>query len=214
MKKAAAGFLAGVLLTMSATAYADDIQSAIGKLVDGTYPLVIDGKKAAKDVIVVDGTSYLPVRAAGELFGYDVDFVKEQVVLTKKKTSSNGTSGSSDGTGASAGGAGGSVSENGVPLGPVSVKTSLFTVGQSKATLTERDGTLYISALVFEKYLSATSTTVTITLPGRSKLEFPYNAEYKTGVAGYNENGLFVKLSALGLSAVSSGSSGVLLVQE
>lgn len=216
MKKAAAGFLAGVLLTLSATAYADDIHAAMGKVVDGTYPLIIDGKRSERDVIVVDDTSYLPVRAAGEMFGYDVDFVSDQVLLDKKKSTAGSTSGTGSSTGSTSGaGTDADAQAPALPAGPVSVRTSLFTLGSNKGTLLERDGNIYLSALVFSNFLSASGNTASITLPGRAKVEFNYNGEYQEGVQGFNDSGgLYVLLSALGLKAVPNGKTGIQLVQN
>lgn len=207
MKKVAAGFLAGVMAAMTVTAYADEIGSAIGRTVEGTLPLKINGQKASKNVIVVDGTSYLPVRAAGELFGYKVDFAEGEVRLDNKP---GGTPAGAN-TGTSAGTGQGGAADAGTVL--YSVKTSLFSLSSAKGSLMERDGEQYLSALVFERYLSNDGTTVTVRLPNRTQVEFEYKGEYKAGVKGYNEDGLFVSLSALGLKATVNGTN-LSLVQK
>src|ERR1700730_15033832 len=74
MKKIVLGMLIGIGLSLGVTAYADDIVSLIGKKVDGSFPLIINNVRADKDVLVIDSTSYLPVRSAAALFGYDVSF--------------------------------------------------------------------------------------------------------------------------------------------
>jgi hypothetical protein len=85
MKKIILGMLIGIGLSLGVTAYADDIVSLIGKKVDGSFPLIINNVRADKDVLVIDGTSYLPVRSAAALFGYDVSFNADlMVILTKK----------------------------------------------------------------------------------------------------------------------------------
>jgi hypothetical protein len=85
MKKIVLGMLLGIGLSLGATTYADDIVSLIGKKVDGSFPLLINNVRADKDVLVIDGTSYLPVRSAAALFGYDVSFNADlMVILTKK----------------------------------------------------------------------------------------------------------------------------------
>jgi hypothetical protein len=85
MKKIVLGMLIGIGLSLGFTAYADDIVSLIGKKVDGSFPLLINNIRADKDVLVIDGTSYLPVRSAAALFGYDVSFNADlMVILTKK----------------------------------------------------------------------------------------------------------------------------------
>lgn len=85
MKRIIFGILIGAVLTLTTSAYAEEIESMIGKVVQGSFPLTIDGKRAEKDVLVIDGTSYIPVRAASELFGYDVLFDPEGKVILEKK---------------------------------------------------------------------------------------------------------------------------------
>ncbi|QGQ97818.1 hypothetical protein EHS13_24475 [Paenibacillus psychroresistens] len=85
MKKIVLGMLIGIGLSLGFTAYADDIISLIGKKVEGSFPLLINNVRADKDVLVIDSTSYLPVRSAAALFGYDVSFNADlMVILTKK----------------------------------------------------------------------------------------------------------------------------------
>jgi hypothetical protein len=86
MKKIIAGILIGISLSLGVTAYADNIVSLIGKKVDGSFPLIINNVRADKDVLVIDGTSYLPVRSAAALFGYDVSFNADLMVVLNKKT--------------------------------------------------------------------------------------------------------------------------------
>lgn len=84
MKRFVMGVMVGVVLTFPFAGAAST--ELIGKMIQGTFPLFIDGERAAKDVIVVDGTSYLPVRVSGEMFGYDVSFdeVDKEVHLNKQ----------------------------------------------------------------------------------------------------------------------------------
>jgi hypothetical protein len=86
MKKFVLGMLIGIGLSLGVTAYAADIVSLIGKKVDGSFPLIINNVRADKDVLVIDGTSYLPVRSAAALFGYDVSFNADLMVLLTKKS--------------------------------------------------------------------------------------------------------------------------------
>jgi hypothetical protein len=84
------GIIIGAALAITTSAYADDIKSEIssmiGKKVQGSFPLTIGGKKAAKDVIVIENTSYLPIRSAADLFGYEIAFDADLgVKLTKKE---------------------------------------------------------------------------------------------------------------------------------
>lgn len=83
VKKFLAGILFGSILVFSITGYAD---SLIGKQIDATFPLLINNEQSPKDVVSIEGTSYLPVRSAGEMFGYDVNFINNQVILTEQIT--------------------------------------------------------------------------------------------------------------------------------
>lgn len=85
MRKIILGVLIGLGLSIGVTTYAADIVSLIGKKVDGSFPLYINDVRADKDVLVIDGTSYLPVRSAAALFGYDVSFNADLMVMLTKK---------------------------------------------------------------------------------------------------------------------------------
>ena len=85
MRKYIVGMVFGILLSLSFSVYAEEIQSMIGKTVEGSFPLVIGDKRATKDVIIIEGTSYIPVRAAAEMFGYEVSFTADMGVGMKKK---------------------------------------------------------------------------------------------------------------------------------
>lgn len=82
VKKFLAGILFGGILVFSITGYAD---SLIGKQIDATFPLFINNEQSPKNVVSIEGTSYLPVRSAGEMFGYDVNFQNETVFLSTQK---------------------------------------------------------------------------------------------------------------------------------
>jgi hypothetical protein len=86
MKKLIMGILIGIGLSLGITAYADDIVSLIGKKVEGSFPLIINNSRADKDVLVIDGTSYIPVRSAAILFGYEVTFNADLMVVLNKKS--------------------------------------------------------------------------------------------------------------------------------
>lgn len=86
MKKYVIGAIIGIMLSTSYSVSAEVI-NMIGKKVDGSYPFKINGKRATQDVIVIEGASYVPVRAAADLFGYDIDFdkVNKEVHMQSKK---------------------------------------------------------------------------------------------------------------------------------
>ncbi|MCY9593713.1 hypothetical protein PC41400_21545 [Paenibacillus chitinolyticus] len=78
------GIFIGLGLSLGIGAHAE-VTSMIGKVVEGSFPVLINGEKSEKDALVVDGTSYLPVRSAGQLFGYDVSFIDSQVILKARE---------------------------------------------------------------------------------------------------------------------------------
>jgi len=84
MKKVISGFVVGAILMFTVSVYADSI---IGKAIDTTYPLFIDGTRCTVDAVSIEGTSYIPVRKAAEMFGYDVNFSSDVIILAKQKAS-------------------------------------------------------------------------------------------------------------------------------
>jgi len=88
MKKFISGLVIGLMISTSLIAFANTT-NIIGKQIQGIFPLIINGQKCDKDVIVIDGTSYLPVRKASEIFGYKVDFKNNEVILSNQNESSS-----------------------------------------------------------------------------------------------------------------------------
>lgn len=82
MKKYIVGFLAGTVFAISATAFADDIQSLIGKKVQAEYTVQVNGK--VMNTVVVEGKNYAPVRAIGEAVGYSVVVDGKKVILNNE----------------------------------------------------------------------------------------------------------------------------------
>jgi hypothetical protein len=85
MKKFVIGIIVGIAITASATAFADEIESIVGKTVQGQFPVRIDGITLDKQAAVIDGTSYLPVRAIGDAIGRVVTFDAVLGIELKKK---------------------------------------------------------------------------------------------------------------------------------
>lgn len=80
MKKIFFGLIIGLVIGASSSVFADGI---IGKKIQNTYDVIVNGKKLDEKAIVVDGTSYLPVRKIGEVTGFSVKFdSKVGVTLT------------------------------------------------------------------------------------------------------------------------------------
>ncbi|KAI7257552.1 hypothetical protein KC345_g10767 [Hortaea werneckii] len=65
--------------------------SLVGKTIQGEYTVNVYGKKLAVPAIVIDGKSYAPVRAIGELAGYKVS-VQGKIISLEEKTSADAAS--------------------------------------------------------------------------------------------------------------------------
>ncbi|MEK3670131.1 hypothetical protein [Paenibacillus sp. FSL R10-2771] len=93
MKKIAAGFIAGAILMVGAQALGASA-TLVGKAIQAEYTVKVYGKKLADPAIVIDGKSYAPVRAIGELAGFKVSVEGKTISLDEK--SDGGASSSSD----------------------------------------------------------------------------------------------------------------------
>jgi len=94
MKKAGyifIGMLMGIVLATAASAYADEIQSLIGKKIEGQVPVYLDGEKL-DDAIIIENKSYAPVRKVAEAAGKEVTFAEGKILLESTKTSEVGSS--------------------------------------------------------------------------------------------------------------------------
>jgi hypothetical protein len=85
MKKFIFGLLVGMALMVTGNVFAADIQSLIGKTIQGQFGVTVDGKSLDMPAIVVDGTSFLPVRSFGESVGYAVYFDTEGAIRLEKQ---------------------------------------------------------------------------------------------------------------------------------
>jgi hypothetical protein len=84
MRKYIVGGLFGFLLSFGFGAQAQ-VSSMINQLVEGTFPVTVEGKRLETDAVVIQGSTYLPVRAFGEAIGYDVGFDSELGVSLEPK---------------------------------------------------------------------------------------------------------------------------------
>jgi hypothetical protein len=89
MKKFIMGLILGVGLTIAVSAAAEEIQSLIGKQVEGQVAVEVDGVQINVPAAIIDGTSYAPVRAVGEAVGKEVDWKEGKVILESKQTVPN-----------------------------------------------------------------------------------------------------------------------------
>lgn len=83
MKKIAAGVVAGAILMVGAQALGAS-SSLVGKAIQAEYTVKVYGKKLADPAIVIDGKSYAPVRAIGELAGFNVSVKGKTISLDDK----------------------------------------------------------------------------------------------------------------------------------
>lgn len=179
MKKFILGVVLGSLLASGFTVYAESMK---GKVVDGNLPLKINGSYAPRDVIVIEGSSYLPVRAAGDLLGFNVDFVNNEVVLN------------------------GSTKQQG-PLSvvehPIKNNVADLTIYENDPVQTiTADGVLYVVMRPFGPFMDYTPP---------NKLEFKFKQglitifvqdRYSPGVDGFShESRFYIRPAALGLKA-------------
>lgn len=63
-----------IALLASSPAIAEEFQNMVGKQVQGQFPVKVNGKELEVQAIVIDGTSYLPIRAISEALGKEVTF--------------------------------------------------------------------------------------------------------------------------------------------
>lgn len=85
MKKFVMGLIIGVGLTVAVSAAAEEIQSLIGKQVEGQVAVIVDGKEISVPAAIIDSVSYAPVRAVAEAVGKDVDWKEGKVILESKQ---------------------------------------------------------------------------------------------------------------------------------
>ena len=80
MKKLILGLLVGLMIGTAGTAIAaQDVLQAV----KAKFEIVVNGQtqQLATEPVVINGTSYLPLRAAAGLFGYQVDFKDGKILL-------------------------------------------------------------------------------------------------------------------------------------
>lgn len=74
MKKTLIVLFSGILFATAGSVYAEEIATMVGKKVQGEFPVKVNGEQLEKTAIVIDGTSYLPVRAIGDALDMDIKF--------------------------------------------------------------------------------------------------------------------------------------------
>jgi hypothetical protein len=176
--------LALVLVLLGTTmTYAEGI-NMIGKKVDATCPVFINGHQLANDAIVIDGTSYIPVRPTADTFGFIASFVNKTVVLSPKLATNP----------------------------PLSVKVHFTAIATrvSPDSLFDAkylDGEWYLEAGAFGVYANWDGSQETVNIPGCNALVVAAYQNYQPGVDGFWDGVTYIKASALGLQATLHGST-------
>lgn len=85
MRKYIIGMLFGIALTIGVGAHAE-VSSLVGRVIEGVFPVTYNAAPIG-EALVLDGTTYLPVRKLGEAMGLNVSFDADLgVSLTKSVT--------------------------------------------------------------------------------------------------------------------------------
>lgn len=212
MKKFIVGFLLGLLLSFSFSVYAE-VQSLIGRTVQGMFPVKVNGVKLEKQAIVIDGTSYLPVRTLGESLGFDVYFDEKSGIELKLKTSFNEQIYNKEIT-----------MKRSKPLLP---KSNLITIPDIRKKqmifyYKDLDGETYVPYYLFSNYQSTSyqtidgksSTIYTLKLPNGknySTKELEGNETYVPGCDLFIDGNItFIKLSLTGYTVREDGDTLVI----
>lgn len=87
MRKYLVGTIFGFALAFSLSAHANDIKSLVGKVVQGTFPVTIEGKLLSEQAVIIDGKSYFPVKSLGDAVGYEAKFDSIQGIALSKTDS-------------------------------------------------------------------------------------------------------------------------------
>jgi len=83
MRKVIVSFVAGILVAIGTSAAYAEVTSMIGKRVDGQFPLKIGGELSEIPAITIEGVSYIPLRAAGDLLGAKVSWLDGEIIMVK-----------------------------------------------------------------------------------------------------------------------------------
>lgn len=84
VKKSVVWFIAGFIAATAFSAHAEVLQM-IGKQVDGVFDLTINNQKMEYQAVLIDGTTYAPVRMLGEATGFIVRFNEDTGIKLVKK---------------------------------------------------------------------------------------------------------------------------------
>ena len=135
MKKFFAGIISGIAVSFCVAVFASQtpqvVSEVVAKKIDayfGRVKLVVNGKNVDKETLVYDDSTYIPLRAAAEVLGVEVEWDEKTgtAILTSPKAGATPTaSGAATATTASA---------TSAPSGTGSSKTTTATVTKSNGS--------------------------------------------------------------------------------
>jgi hypothetical protein len=194
MRKYMIGALFGFILAFTVSAHAE-VTNMIGKVIDGAFPVKVNGTTLQNQALVIEGTSYLPVREFAESLGMDVKFDANMGIELTRKT----------------------VTPIPIP-NPNKINVQHFQTAHIEGVdkengqfdLIELDGNQYVSPVV----LSGNPFSITWKNPNlifsKDEQDIVINAanDYSPNIDGFSYQGIaYVKLSVLGLKANVNGNT-------
>lgn len=216
MKRYIIGGIAGFLMATAISAHAAEVVAVVGKTIQGAFPIKIDGKTLDTPAIVVDGTSYLPVRAFGEAMGYNVSFDADLgISLSKKEEPAARPQPSPSEPPAQAPGD--------LKAGYKALSSSILSIDGEKAkkstgqlSFIQVDGAQYVSLITLSSFYTVAwkDPLMEFSLDGKLVARLPIGTSYTKGTSAFNyDGGVYVNLSLLNLKGIVSGDTLVLTEQ-
>ena len=183
MKKIFVGFIIGIVVAMAFTSFATSTRIFTAQ--EATFEIFIEGEKFESEnpAIVVDGRSYLPLKAIGEALGVNVEWNGEARRVEIKTGKEIKT------------------------LGHFQKLKGIFDTDSGNAFLSEINGFQYVSLSTFAQYLEyGDGDELFITLPDKEPVRIRTIDKQATEHSYIDSNNrLSVKLSSLGLTAEVDG---------
>lgn len=183
MKKIFIGFITGIVAAMAFTGFATS--TGIFTAQEATFDVYVEGQKFESEnpAIVVDGRTYLPLRAIGEALGVNVEWNGEERRVEIKTGKEIKT------------------------LGHFQKLKGIFDTDSGNAFLSEINGFQYVSLSTFAQYLEyGDGDELFITLPNKEPVRIRTIDKQATEHSYIDSNNrLSVKLSSLGLTAEVDG---------
>lgn len=198
MRKYLVGAVFGFCITFATSAHAE-VTTMIEKVVDGVFSVKVNGKTLANQALVIEGTSYLPVREFGEALGMDVKFDADLGIELMQKARPAPTPDSTPTTSAE------QIAKHAVMHAPsYEVKSASLNVtgGRDNTKVMVIDDSVYVTANnALGNYMSFDGINTKITVNDKT-VSFEGAPKYNTGTDAFMFGpDTFVRVSALGLKA-------------